>query len=101
MKSRTAQRESIQHESQAARSLAPEDFCRGEFVAVLDRIISLPSYLWGRDDMPASEVVRIAWRAAGAGVPLKVKSICLPFVFVKTPSGKRRVLDVRQCRLYA
>ena len=33
------------------------------------------------------------------GLPLKVKAICLPFVFVKKPCGKHRTLDFRQQRL--
>jgi len=86
-------------ESQAARSLAPEDLRAGEFVAILDRVLSLPSYLWDSESMSATELVRIPWPAGGAGVPLKVKSVCLPFVAVKTPGGRCRVLDVRHCRL--
>ena len=31
--------------------------------------------------------------------PMKVKSVCLPFVFVKLPDGRHRTLDVRQHQL--
>ncbi|MES2793351.1 MAG: hypothetical protein V4719_27315, partial [Planctomycetota bacterium] len=33
------------------------------------------------------------------GVPLKVRSVCLPFILVKTPSGTLRNLDVRRHHL--
>ncbi len=49
--------------------------------------------------MPVDEPVRIQLVPHGSGRPLKVESICLPFVLVKRPSGKRRTLDLRTCRL--
>ena len=39
------------------------------------------------------------WRPDDAGTPLKVKAICLPFVFVKAPNGEGRILDMRRCHL--
>lgn len=32
-------------------------------------------------------------------VPLKVRAICLPFVFVKLPSGEFKTIDVRLVKL--
>ncbi len=32
-------------------------------------------------------------------VPLKIKAICLPFVFVKSPSGRFQTIDVRLAKL--
>jgi len=88
-------------ESHVARSLAGEELRCGEFVSVLYEICELPSYLWSGDPqlLPPGELVRIQCRSSEGGVPLKVKAICLPFVFVKKPCGQHRTLDVRQHRL--
>ena len=43
-----------------------------------------------------SEPVRIQQKASDGGIPLKVKAICLPFVFVKLPDGQHKMLDVRR-----
>jgi hypothetical protein len=49
--------------------------------------------------MPREELVRIRYTATSDGLPLRVKSICLPFVLVNQPSGKGFTLDVRKCHL--
>ncbi|MEO2048596.1 MAG: hypothetical protein ABGX16_18735 [Pirellulales bacterium] len=84
-----------------ASTVAPEDLQLGDFVTLLNIICELPSYLWCADatTLPIDEPVRIRLIPAGAGKPLKVQAICLPFVLVKKPSGKQRTLDLRQCRL--
>lgn len=88
-------------ETCVARSLAPEDLRCGDFVGVLREIAEYPSFLWCGDSqmLAPDEPVRIEWRADDGGTPLKVKAICLPFVFVKAPCGRHRTLDVRQCQL--
>jgi hypothetical protein len=87
--------------SVVARSLAPEDVRCGDFVSILYEIVELPSYLWDCDSqlLPPAEPVRMQWRGTGGGTPLKVKAVCLPFVFVKLPCGKHGTLDVRQHQL--
>ena len=40
-----------------------------------------------------NEPVRIQWRPDDGGMPLKIKAICLPYVFAKAPTGHRRILD--------
>jgi hypothetical protein len=57
--------------------------------------------MWCHDSqlLAPNEPVRVQWRPDDGGTPLKVKAICLPFVFAKAPSGDRRILDMRQCRL--
>ena len=84
-----------------AKALAPEDVRPGDFVALLHVIAELPSFLWCTETwaLPVHEPVRIQFAPGGGGVPLKVKSVCLPFVLVKLPTGGRRTLDLRQCRL--
>ena len=78
-------------------SVAPEDLNCGDFVAALNSICELPSFLWCCDSsaVEPDEPVRIQFRAANAGIPLKIKAICLPFVFVKFPNGKSQTMDVR------
>jgi hypothetical protein len=43
--------------------------------------------------------VRIRFTAPSDGLPLKVKSVCLPFVLMKQASGERLTLDLRKWRL--
>jgi hypothetical protein len=88
-------------ETIVARSLAAEDLRRGDFVSVLHEVVELPSYFWSCDShvLPPAETVKVPIWPADGGTPLKVKQICLPFVFVKLPCGKHRTLDVRRHRL--
>ena len=88
-------------ETNVSRSLAAEDLRCGDFVAILHEIVEWPSFFWHCDGqlLPPDEPVRIQSRVDGGGTPLKVKAICLPFVFVKKPCGQHRILDVRQHRL--
>ena len=83
-----------------ARSLAPEEIRAGDYVTVLHEICELPSFFWDCDSALTrrDELVRMQLVPKNGGVPLKVKSVCLPFVLVKHPSGRKRPLDVRQCR---
>jgi hypothetical protein len=88
-------------EHSLARSLAPEDLSCGDFVAILHEIVEWPSFFWSCDAqlLPPDELVRLTVRSSEGGTPLKVKAICLPFVFVKKPCGTHQTLDVRQHRL--
>jgi hypothetical protein len=81
-----------------AACVAPEDLKCGEFVAALNVVYEYPPFLWCCDSAPVEpdETVRIQYRAPSAGTPLKVKAICLPFVFVKLPNGTTQTMDVRQ-----
>lgn len=81
-----------------AATTAPEDLRPGEYVAVLNETWEYPSFLWCGDagTSPREEPIRIRWRPQPAGVPLKVKAVCLPFVFVEDPHGQFRTADVRQ-----
>jgi hypothetical protein len=83
-----------------AKPLAPEEIRVGDFVTPLHMFYDFPSFFWndcaiGRRD----ETVRICTIPESGGVPLKVKSICLPFVLAKYASGERQTLDVRKVRL--
>jgi hypothetical protein len=83
-----------------AAVVAPEDLCCGDYVAVLNEVAELPSFFWC--DTPTSErhePVRMRCLPSKGGAPLKIKAICLPFVFVKSPSGKGETLDIRRTQL--
>ncbi len=81
-----------------AACVAPEDLNCDEYVAILNVVREFPSFMWCCDSssVPPDEPVRIQFRAPDTGTPLKIKAICLPFVFVKSPSGIAQTLDVRQ-----
>ena len=74
--------------------------CVGDFVTMLHTITELPSCMWCADasTLPLHEPIRIQFMPLHAGIPLKVQSVCLPFVLVKRPFGDQQTLDVRQCR---
>ena len=84
-----------------AKPLAPEDIRTGDLVAPLHVTYEFPSFFWCGDSavLPPSEPVRIQQLPPGSGIPLKVKAVCLPFVFVASPSGEPQALDVRQYQL--
>ncbi len=79
-----------------AATVAPEDLRRGDYIAVLSEIVEVPSFFWS-DSLSAarSELVRLRRLPTEDRVPLKVKAICLPFLFVKPPVGPHQTLDVR------
>lgn len=93
--------ENTSRETHVARSLAAEDLRCGDFVAILSETVEYPSFWWSCDPIlhPPSEPVRMQCHSCDCGIPLKVKAICLPFVFVKKPCGSHRTLDIRQQRL--
>jgi hypothetical protein len=84
-----------------AKVLAPEDVRAGDYVALLHVVGELPSFLWcgGIGTIRPDEPVRVPFVPNDGGVPLRVRSVCLPFILVKGPSGDARHLDVRRHRL--
>ncbi len=86
--------------SSIAALVAPEDLRCGDFVAVLSEIVELPTFLWSETlSGEREELVRVRRLPTDDRAPLKVKAICLPFVFVKLPSGRFQTLDVRLAKL--
>lgn len=83
--------------SRLAALVAPEDLNCGDYIAALNVVYQFPSFLWCCDSsaVEPDEPVQVQFRAPGAGTPLKVKAICLPFVFVKLPNGTKQTLDIR------
>lgn len=88
-------------EATLAKVLAPEEIRAGDFVTPLFMIAEMPSYWWRCDEwsLPHDQPVRIRFTATSEGLPLKVTSICLPFVLTKTPAGDLSALDLRTCQL--
>jgi hypothetical protein len=86
--------------SSIAATVAPEDLRVGDFCAILSEIIELPSFLWD-ETLPSArgELVRMRRLPTEERAPLKVKAICLPFVFVKSPTGQFQTIDVRLANL--
>ena len=84
-----------------AKSLAPEDLRVGQYVSVLRVTYEVPSYIWCccHTFGDPSELVRLSLLPDEAAEPFKVKSVCLPFVLVRTASGLERALDVRRVQL--
>lgn len=77
--------------------VAPEDLNCGDYVAALNVVYQFPSFFWDCDStVPCDEPVHVQFRAPNAGTPLKIKAICLPFVFVKSPNGTTQTMDIRQ-----
>lgn len=88
-------------DSTLARSVAAEDLRVGDDVTLLEQIFEYPTFLWHGDSQleRRDEPVRIMWTAPSGGRPLRVKSICLPFVLVKEVDGSSDVIDVRTVRM--
>jgi hypothetical protein len=84
-----------------AKALAPEEIRAGDFVAVLYEIVEWPSWIWCDDGTLSSreEVVRMCVTPRGAPAPLKVCSVCLPFVLVREPCRRESIIDIRRQRL--
>lgn len=79
-----------------AITVAPEDLRRGDYVAVLSEVVEFPSCNWfDLTSHPLAEPVRVRMLPCDAGMPMKVKAICLPFVFAITPYKQSESLDVR------
>jgi hypothetical protein len=84
-----------------AKSLAPEEIRPGDFVTPIYAVAEVPSYWWCADDWntPRDEPVRMRFMSTCDGTPLRVKSVCLPFVLAKQPSGQALTLDLRRIQL--
>jgi hypothetical protein len=96
-----AQQKSAGACSSQAQPLAPEEVRAGDFVTVLHVTYELPSFYWCAESfrIPHDQPVRLQLLADDAGSPLKVRSICLPFVLAKAVDGSHRTLDLRKHRL--
>jgi hypothetical protein len=87
-------------EATLAKALAPEEIRPGDFVTPLYVVAEVPSFFWCAEawSMPIDEPVRIRFTRS-EGEPLKVCSVCVPFVLVKLAAGEQKTIDLRSCQL--
>lgn len=97
----TEQETLSQRATTLAKPLAPEDVLRGDYVTPLHTLCEVPSFYWcdGEWQRPREEPVRMQFMASEAGVPLKVKRVCLPFVVVEHPLYGGQTIDLRRSRV--
>src|SRR5690349_16867127 len=82
-----------------ARAVAPEDLRSGGYVAILSVVCEILPF-WRDESFRPLTPYRTVWLPpSDAGVPLRIREICLPFVLVEQPDGKHRTLDVRRFQL--
>ncbi len=88
-------------EATLAKVLAPEDIRPGDFVTPLCVVSELPSFWWcgGSWNLPHDQPVRVRLTSGCDGVPMRVKSVCLPFVLIKSPIGEQSTIDLRKCQV--
>lgn len=91
----------IPRSASLAALVAPEDLRHGDFVTILNVTRHLPSFLWccAENSLDPHEPVRLQCPSPEGGIPFKVKAICLPFVFLHSPTGEGRRMDIRQIQL--
>jgi hypothetical protein len=87
-------------ESDISRQLAPEDIREDDYVAVIGEILQIVRW----DCAPAvpgtpPETAHVLCFPFDNAEPLRVVSVCLPFVLVVDAKGGHRTLDARQLRL--
>lgn len=84
-----------------AESVAGEDLRCGDYVALFSQTCEFPSFFWDRSDysLEPSEVVRLRFMAFDGGEPLKVISICLPFVYTRHPDRTLVTVDLRRTQV--
>ena len=83
------------------QTLPPEDVGVDDYVTQMQIVHELPSFYWS-DDVTLQDPglpVRYACIPGGSGLPARVRSVCLPFVFVETATGDFLTWDVRLCRI--
>ena len=82
-----------------SKPIAPEDIEAEMYITAL---YVMTEHLLLCDDSPWKREgpIRTLWLPwCGAGVPLRVVEVCLPFVLVEQPDGKHTTLDTRRYRL--
>lgn len=79
------------------RRLAPEDIVANAFITVIEEVDEF--VMWcqvGLDAFTPLGVRSFVRIPEEAGEPVRVLSVCLPFVYVSTADGSCRTLDVRK-----
>ena len=81
--------------TEPSRLIGPEDIELGDYVTVSHETFEYVPSACKRDIKPS----RVTLMVDNAGRPLKVVSVCQPFVLVEDPNGKHYPLDLRRHRL--
>jgi hypothetical protein len=86
------------HSPSVAKPHAPEDVRPGDHLALLDEMFEYPSCYWFTDAtwFPRHELIRLRVVPRDEARPLKVVSVCPPFVFTTDATGNFRTLDLRR-----
>ena len=82
-----------------AKGVAPEDIRAGCWITVMRASCEFPSFFWNADTsaLPPERPVRFPYIPCTSGVPMKVRSVCVPFVLAESPDGELVTLDLRRC----
>ncbi len=80
-----------------ASRVAGEDLRRGDYVALLNETVRVPSYLWDGmgHSLASDKPVLLQFIPENSGEPFRVEAVCLPFVYVKTWCSKLVTIDTR------
>ena len=92
----------MKNELTISKPLAPEDIQPEMYVAALFVCTEYLPGMWCDDGEPwkRREVKTARWLPCReAGLPLRVVTVCLPFVLVEKPCGTHESVDVRRVRL--
>lgn len=84
-----------------SRRLGAEDIQIGSYIAVVQQVSELVSFLWVGDTSPEGREQPVFYRhtPSNSGEPYRVLAICLPFVFTEDLSGEAATVDLRQCEV--
>ncbi|WP_437203645.1 hypothetical protein [Planctomicrobium sp. SH664] len=87
--------------STMARPVGPEDLRCGDFIAVLQEVVEVPTFPAGECFVESSAMTpqRYSYCPRRPAGPLRIEALCLPFVFVRNAKGQHRTLDIRLSQL--
>ncbi len=86
----------IDKKLRTARPVAPEDLRGGQYIAITRMMIQLIPPMCEPQLMPDAQTVRIWGIPPSAGQPMRIVSVCLPFVLVEGVDRQCRTLDLRR-----
>jgi len=91
----------MQQDLTVCQTLAPEDVSAGDYITQMQVVYEYPSFFWSCDVALRSpeQPVRYSCTPYGSGIPARVRSVCLPFVFVELADGDSGTWDLRSCRI--
>jgi hypothetical protein len=86
-------------EVRTVRPVAPEDLAPGMYICALAAAANAwPDIDCAREGATV-RAARVVYIPQDGGVPVRVRSVCLPFVLAETFDGRAQVLDIRMLRI--